>query len=205
VVAPLGVSLAAAAGAGLPILVGFFVWHWFNIAPVWGVLIEASVSFPIGVLGISWAWRVSRRAGRFGGRWGGLVFGAVFAAGLVLEEAIGLLRGRPPSPTTATAVATEVILAAIPVLPVALAGLWIGRRPTGAAAYAVAGLPLILHLGGTAMHLGGSGIAFRLFAILAATYLLAGILLAALEPRIAAIRPLRASRWGGVGTGTAQR
>jgi hypothetical protein len=180
------VSLAAAACAGLPILVGFFVWHWFNIAPVWGVLIEASISFPIGVIGISWAWRESRRAGRFGGRWGGLAFGAVFAAGLLLDEAVGLVRGRPPSPVSPGAVATEVILAAIPVLPIALAGWRIVGRSSGAAAYAIAALPLILHLGGTVLHLGGSGIAFSLFAILAATYLLAGVLLVALEPRIAA-------------------
>jgi hypothetical protein len=79
-----------------------------------------------------------------------------------------------------------VILAAIPVLPVALAGWRIVGRPSAAAAYTIAALPLILHLGGTVLHLGGSGIAFSLFAILAATYLLAGILLVALEPRIAA-------------------
>jgi hypothetical protein len=138
------------------------------------------------VFGIAWAWRVSRRAGRFRGRWGGLAFGAVFAAGLVVDVAIGLSRGRAPSPTTGAEVATEVLFAAIPVVLVALAGWRIVGRTRGAAAYAVAGLPLLLHLGGTVMHLGGSGIALQLFAILATTYLLAGILLAALEPWIAA-------------------
>jgi hypothetical protein len=178
-------SVVAAACAGLPILIGFFVWHWFNIAPVWGVLIEASISFPIAVLGVAWAWRVSRQAGRFGGRWGGATFGAVFVAGLVIEEAIGLARGRPPSPTTGAGVVTEVLFAAMPVVPVALAGWRIVGRARAGAAYAVAGLPLILHLGGTVMHLGGAGIAFQLFAILVATYLLAGVILAALAPRIA--------------------
>jgi hypothetical protein len=180
-----GASAVAAAGAGVPILVGFFVWHWFNIAPVWGVLIEASISFPIAVFGITWAWRVSRGSGRLRGWRGGLAFGAVFVAGLAVEEAIGLARGRPPSPTTATGVLIEVFFAAIPVVPVVLAGWRIVGRAEAAAAYAVAGLPLVLHLGGTVMHLGGSGGAFQLFAILVATYALAGILLTALEPRIA--------------------
>jgi hypothetical protein len=166
-------------------LVGFFVWHWYNIAPLWGVLIEASVSFPIAVFGISWAWRVSRESGQFGRWWGGVAFGAVFVAGLLVDEAIGLMRGRPPSPTTAVGVIIEVLLAAIPVIPVALAGWWIVGRRRAAFAYAVAGLPLILHLGGTVMHLGGSGIALILFVILLFTYLLAGGLLGALEPRIA--------------------
>jgi hypothetical protein len=115
-------SVAATAIAGLPILIGFFVWHWFNIAPVWGVLIEASVSFPIAVFGIAWAWRVSRQEGRFSEWWGGLAFGAVFVAGLVIDEAIGLVRGRPLYPTTGAGVITEVLFAAIPVVPVALAG-----------------------------------------------------------------------------------
>jgi hypothetical protein len=179
------VSAAAAACAGLPILVGFFIWHWFNIAPVWGVLIEASVSFPIAVLGITWAWRLSRRADRFGGRWGGLAFGAVFAAGLLVDEAIGLARGRPPSPMAGAGIVTEVLFAAIPVIPGALAGWLIAGRLRAAAAYTVAGLPLILHLGGTVMHLGGSGIALRLFVILLTTYVLAGVLLPAFEQRIA--------------------
>jgi hypothetical protein len=182
---PRGASVAAAVCAGIPILGGFFVWHWFNIAPVWGVLIEASISFPIAVIGISWAWRISRTAGRFGGPWGGLAFGAVFVAGLVVDEAIGLARGRPPSPTTGAGVVTEVLFAVIPVIPVALAGWQIVGRPRAAAAYTVAGVPLILHLGGTVMHLGGVGIAFGLFAILVTTYILAGVLLAAIEPRIA--------------------
>ena len=115
-------SIAAAAIAGLPILIGFFVWHWFNIAPVWGVLIEASISFPLAVFCISWAWRLSREAARFDGWRGGLAFGALFVAGLVIEESIGLARGRPPSPTTAAGVLVEVVFAAIPVVPVALAG-----------------------------------------------------------------------------------
>ena len=183
--APRGASVAAAACAGLPILGGFFVWHWFNIAPVWGVLIEASISFPIAVFGISWAWRVSRRSGRLSGPRGGLVFGAVFVCGLLVDEAIGLGRGRPASPTTAPGVITEVLFATIPVLPVALAGWWIVGRRVAAAAYGAAGLPLILHLGGTVMHLGGAGIALSLFAVLVPTYLLAGVLLAILEPRIA--------------------
>jgi hypothetical protein len=184
--APRVASLAAAACAGLPILVAFFVWHWFNIAPVWGVFIEAAISFPIAVLGISWAWRISRESGRLGEWWGGLAFGAVFVAGLVIDEAIGLARGRPPSPSTGADVITEVVFAAIPVVPVALAGWRIAGRTTAAAAYAVAGLPLVLHLGGTVMHLGGAGSALTLFGILVVTYLLAGVILAALEPRIAA-------------------
>jgi hypothetical protein len=182
---PRAASAAAAACAGLPILVGFFVWHWYSIKPVWGVLIEASISYPIAVFGISWAWRVSREAGRFSGRWGGVAFGAVFVAGLLAEEAIGLARGRPPSPLSGVGVITEVVFAAIPVIPVALAGWLIVGRARAGAAFAVAGLPLILHLGGTVMHLGGDGIAFRLFVILLVTYVLAGGLLGALEPRIA--------------------
>jgi hypothetical protein len=182
---PRGVTVAAAACAGLPILVGFFVWHWFNIAPVWGVLIEASLSFPVALFGISFAWRVSRESRCFGGWWGGVAFGAVFVAGLLIDEVIGLARGRPPSPTSAAGVITEVLFAAIPVIPVALAGWRIVGRPWAAAAYAVAGVPLILHLGGTVMHLGGAGMALQLFAILVITFVLAGILLAALEPRIA--------------------
>jgi hypothetical protein len=181
---PRSATAVAAASAGLPILVGFFVWHWYNIAPIWGVLIEASISFPIAVFGISWAWRLSRQAGNFSRWWGGLAFGAVFVAGLVFDEAIGLARGRPPSATTGAGVITEVLLAAIPVVPVAFVGWRIVGRPMAAAAYAIAGLPLILHLGGTVMHLGGAGIALRLFAVLVTTYLLAGVLLAALEPRL---------------------
>ena len=183
--APRGASVAAAACAGLPILIGFFVWHWFNIAPVWGVLIEASISYPIAVFGISRAWRVSRQSGRLSGPWGGLAFGAVFVSGLLANEVIGLGRGRPTSPTTAPGVITEVLVAAISLLPVTLAGWWIVGRRVAAAAYGVASFPLILHLGGTVMHLGGAGVALRLFAVLVPTYLVAGVLLAMLAPRIA--------------------
>jgi hypothetical protein len=122
------------------------------------------------------------------------VFGAVFVCGLLVDEAIGLGRGRPASPTTAPGVITEVLFATIPVLPVALAGWWIVGRRVAAAAYGVAGLPLILHLGGTVMHLGGAGIALSLFAVLVPTYLLAGVLLAILEPRIARALTGAASR-----------
>jgi hypothetical protein len=93
---------------------------WFNIAPVWGVLIEASISFPIAVFGTAWAWRVSRQEGRFSEWWGGLAFGAVFVAGLVIDEAIGLVRGRALYPTIGAGVITELLFAAIPVVPVGI-------------------------------------------------------------------------------------
>jgi hypothetical protein len=44
------------------------------------------------------------------------------------------------------------------------------------------------------MHLGGAGIALSLFAVLVPTYLLAGVLLAILEPRIARALTGAASR-----------
>jgi hypothetical protein len=105
----------------------------------------------------------------------------------VFDEAIGLARGRPPTPTTAAGVITEVLFAAIPLIPVTLVGWRLAGGPRGAAAYAVAGLPLILHLGGTVMHLSGAGIAFSLFVTLVVTYVIAGLVLGALDPRVVAL------------------
>ncbi len=184
---PVAASVLASVVAGLPTLVGFFVWHWFNLAPVWGVLIEATLSFPVGVLGIAWAWRRSRSGGRFGGRRGGLAFGAIFAGGVVIAELISLARGRPPTPVGGSAVAVEVLFATFPLVPIALAGWRLTRGWQGAVAYAIAGLALDLHLGGTVMHLGGTGSALMLFAILLVSYVFAGLILASLEPWIATV------------------
>ena len=60
-------------------------------------MIEASISFPIAVFGISWAWRLSRQSGRFSGPWGGLAFGAVFVGGLLIDEVIGLVMSVLPA------------------------------------------------------------------------------------------------------------
>lgn len=181
---PRSATAIAAAAAGAPILVSFFVWHWYNIAPTWGVLIEAAVAYPLGILGIAWAWRVARRRGAFAARWGGVAFGAVFVSGLLLAEGIGLLRGRLPTPDSGAAIMAEIGLAALALVPVTLIG-WRVARGRGAAAFALAGLPLDLHLGGTVMHLGGRGPDMLLFLVLVATYLLAGVILPRVESRLA--------------------
>lgn len=191
---PVAASLLASVFAGIPILVGFFVWHWFNIAPVWGVLIEAAVSFPVGALGIAWAWRAYRQGGNRGGVGGGIAFGAVFVGGLLIAELIGLARGRQPNAVTASGIAIEVLLAAAALLAVVPVGWWL-THGRGTIAFLIAGIALDLHLGGTVMHLGGSGIALSLFAILFSSYLVAGLLLGSLEPFITSLvaRPPRRS------------
>lgn len=183
---PRRATAIAAAAAGAPILIAFFVWHWFNIAPTWGVFIEAALAYPLGILGIAWAWRVARRKGAFGPPWGGVAFGAVFVTGLLVGEALGLLRGRLPMPDTGAAILAEIALAALALVPVVILGWRATREWRGAGAFALAGLPLDLHLGGTVMHLGGRGVGLSLFGILVATYLLAGVILPRVEGRMAA-------------------
>lgn len=183
-VPPPRATAVAAALAGAPILVSFFVWHWYNIVPTWGVLIEAAVAYPLGIWGISWAWRVSRAKGRFVSAWGGVLFSLPFVAGLVVEEAIGLARGRAGPLDTGAAIAAEVGLASLALIPALLVG-WHIARGRGAGAFALAALPLDLHLGGTIMHMGGVGPALLLFWLLVAAYLFAGVVLPRAEAALA--------------------
>lgn len=177
-------SVAAAFVAGVPVLLAFFVWHWFVIAPVWNVLLEGAVGVALAALAVAWAWRLSRRAGRFGPPWGGLAFGAVFAAGLVLAELVGLARGARPDPTTAAGIAAALPPVLVPVAAVALAGWRLGGGWRGAAAYALASLVLLVYLGGSVVQRGGVGLGLGLFAVLLPSYLAAGALVGALEPRL---------------------
>lgn len=160
--------------AGLVILVAFFTFHWFFIKPVWQVLIEGIVGIAVAAAGVAWSWRLSRAAGRFGGRWGGLAFGAIFVGGLLLLEIEGLIRGPAPDPTTFRMVMAELPFALLPVVLVALAGWRIVRSWRGAAAFGLAGLVLLLYMGGSIMHFGGTGRMLGLLAILSVGYLAAG-------------------------------
>jgi len=174
----------AALFGGLAILLTFFVWHWFNIAKVWVVLAEGIVGVALASAGIAWAWVLSRRAGWFAPPWGGLRFGAVFAAGILMGELIGLARGPQPDPTGVLDALPEVAFVSIPVAVVALVG-WRAARWKGVAAYGLAGLVLLLYLGGSVMHRGGVGLGLGLFAILFPGYLLSGAAIGWLEPRLA--------------------
>lgn len=167
-------SMLAAALAGVAILLAFFVWHWFRIAPVWTVLAEGVVGVLIAGAAVGWAWTVSRDAGRFASRAGGLAFGGVFAAGLVGLEILGLARGPQPDPTTAAAIAKELAFVLIPTAALVVAGWRLARGWKGAAAYGAASLVLLVYLGGSVAHRGGVGLGLELFLVLLPGYLVAG-------------------------------
>lgn len=174
-------SFVAAFLAGVPILFAFFVWHWIYILPIWRVVAEGILFVALAALGVAWAWRLSRDAGRFAPPWGGLAFGAVFAGGLVVAEAIGLARGRTPVLASAADLAVELPFALVPVAVVLLAGWRIVGGWRGAASYGLAAAVLLLYVGGSV----GVGAGFVLFAVLFPAYLAAGAVVAALEPRLA--------------------
>lgn len=179
-------SFGAAFVAGLPVLLAFFVWHWIYILPIWAVLYEGVLFVALAALGVGWAWRESRRAGRFAGPWGGLAFGAVFASGLLVAEVVGLVRGPQPDPTGVREILVALPPVLVPVVFVAGAGAWLARGWRGAAAFGLAALVLLLYLGGSVLHRGGVGLGFGLFLVLLPTYLLAGVIVGALEPRLRA-------------------
>lgn len=133
-------SALAAAPAGLAILVVFFVWHWFTIAPVWTVLVEGAIGVALASLAIGWAWTRSRRSGRFAGPWGGLAFGAVFAGAILLGEAFGLLFGPWPEPTSVAEALPIPPWALAPAALVTIAGARLGGGWKGALAYGLAAL-----------------------------------------------------------------
>lgn len=194
-------SVAAAFLAGLPVLLAFFVWHWFAIAPVWTVLAEGLVGVAVAALGVAWGWRRSRRAGRFAGRWGaqrasgrvgvlgeacgGLAFGAVFAGALVLAEAIGLARGPTPDPASVAEALPIVPFALAPAVAVAAAGWRLAGGWRGALAYGLAALVLLFYLGGSIVQRGGVGLGLGLFLLLVPSYLAAGAILPPLESALA--------------------
>lgn len=174
-------SFLAAAVAGVPVLLVFFVWHWFYIAPVWSVLVEGLAFVAVAALGIGWAWAESRRAGRFEPPWGGLAFGGVFAAGLAVGEAVGWATGREPVLAAAADLAVQLPLALIPGALVTIAGWRLVGNARGAAAYGLASLVLLLYVGGGV----GVGRGLGLFLVLFPSYLVAGAVVGALEPRFA--------------------
>lgn len=177
---------AAWIAAGVPgfgILLVFFVWHWFTIAPVWAVLLEGALGVALAALATAWAWRLSRGAGRFGGRWGGLTFGAVFAGGILLGELIGLARGPRPDPTTAAAIARALPPVLVPLGAVILAGARLVGGWKGGLAYGLAGLVPLVYLGGSIVQRGGVGLGLGLFLILFPGLLASGALLSWLEAR----------------------
>lgn len=178
-------AFLASCVAGAGVLVAFFVWHWFTIAPVWRVLVEGAVGVPLAALAVAWAWQVSRRAGRFAGKWGGVAFGGVFAGGLLVGELVGLLQGPRPDPVMFAQILRELPAALVPVAVVALAGWRLTRRGSGAAAYALSSLVLLVYLGGVVVQRGGAGLGASLLALLAPSYLAAGVVIGALAPRFA--------------------
>lgn len=177
-------SVLAAAPGGCAILLAFFVWHWYNIAPVWNVLVEGAVGVALASLAVGWAWMLSRRAGRFAGAWGGAVFGGVFAAGVLLGELLGLAAGPRPDPGSVAEAIPILRWVLIPVALVTVAGWRIARGWRGALAYGIASLPLLVYLGGSVVQRGGTGLGLGLFSILFPGYLVAGALLGWLEPRL---------------------
>lgn len=178
-------SALAAFLAGVLVLLAFFVWHWFSIAPVWRVLAEGIVGVGLASMAVGWAWCESRRRGRFGSSWGGAAFGGVFVGGLVLLEAIGLVRGPRPDPTSLEGILLALPPVLVPVAAVAVAGGWLAGGWRGAAAYGLAGLVLLLFLGGSILQRGGVGLGLGLFLLLVPAYLVAGLVLARLAPRLA--------------------
>ena len=162
--------------AGVPILLAFFVWHWFNIAPVWTVLVEGAVGIAVAAAGITWAWRLSP----FRGARGGLAFGSIFAGGLVLGELLGLAHGPWPDPTSVADALPILAFVFVPVVLVTLAGWRIVGSARGALAYAASSLVLLVYLGGSVVQRGGVGLGLGLFLILFPGYLLAGVALGAL-------------------------
>ena len=178
-------AVLAASLAGAALLLAFFVWHWFVIAPVWTVLLEGAVGVALTAFAVGWAWRLSRRAGRFGSRGGGVAFGAVFASGLLLAEVLGLARGPRPDPTAFRDVLAALPFPLLPVVLVAVLGARLAGGWRGAAAYALAGLVLLLYLGGSIVQRGGVGLGLKLFLLLLPSYLAAGVIVGAVEPWLA--------------------
>lgn len=167
-------SWLVASAAGVPVLIAFFVWHWFTIRPVWTVLVEGAVGVALAGAAVAWAWRRSRRAGRFAPPWGGVAFGGVFAGGILAAEALGLARGARPNPSTLGEVLVELPFALVPAVLVAAAGWRLAAGWRGALAYGLASLVLLLYLGGSIVQRGGVGLELGLFAILVPGYLVAG-------------------------------
>lgn len=164
--------------AGIPTLLAFFVWHWYNIAPVWMVLVEGAVGIAVAAAGIAWAWRLSP----FRGLRGGLAFGAIFAAGVLLGELIGLAHGPWPDPTSVSHALPILAFVMIPVALVALAGWRIAGHWRGALAYFAASLVPLVYLGGSVVQRGGAGLGLGLFVILLPGYLLAGTIVGTFAP-----------------------
>lgn len=188
-------SALAAAPAGALILLVFFVWHWFTIAPVWAPLFEGAVGVALGSLAVGWAWLRSRLIGRFDGPLGGLAFGAVFAGAVLVGEILGLAHGPWPEPTTLAEGLSILPWALAPAALVAVAGVWLAGGWRGALAFGLAALVLVLYFGGSVVQRGGVGLGLGLFWIIFPGYLAAGVVVGWIEPRLTRrSSPLRLSR-----------
>lgn len=175
---------AAAAIPGALILLAFFVWHWLTIAPVWNVLLEGAVGVALASLAVAWAWRLSRLEGARGG----LLFGGIFAAGVLAGELLGLAFGPWPDPTSVAEALPILPWVFVPVALVVLAGWRLAGGWRGGLAFGLAGLVLLVYLGGSIVQRGGAGLGLGLFWILFPGYLLGGLAIAWLEPRLLTAR-----------------
>lgn len=175
-------AFVAASVGGIAILLVFFVWHWIHIAPVWTVLVEGAVGVAAASAAIAWAWTLSRRADRLAPPWGGLWFGAVFAGALLVGAALGRLFGPWPDPAGVRDALPILAFVLVPLALVALVGWRLVGGWRGALAYGLAGLVLLVYLGGSVVQRGAAGLGLGLLLILFPGYLLAGIVLGWLEP-----------------------
>lgn len=175
-------AYVAAVPGGVAILLAFFVWHWFNIAPVWTVLVEGTAGVAVASAAIAWAWTLSRRAGRFAPPWGGSAFGGLFAGGVLLGAAIGRAFGPWPDPTGVRDALPVLAFVLIPGALIVLAGWRLVGSWKGALAYGLASLVLLVYLGGSVVQRGAMELGLGLFRILVPGYLLAGALIGWLEP-----------------------
>lgn len=147
-------------------MLGFFVYHWFVIAPVWSVFIEGWIWVALNGAAIGWAYqRTMLEADRTGLRHGAL-FGGGMALTLVPGFVVGLIHG--PFPEVASP--GDVL----PLLPLALLGLpvsiviawWMGDWQQVRWPFVVACLPADIMIGGSLATFGGLPVLFLLFAAL---------------------------------------
>lgn len=178
-------SLAAGAVAGVAGSVFFSVVHWLFVFPTWGTLIGLPLALVAG-LALGWAFHeLAARSALPAGLVGGAAFAGLLMLTLVAVHLVSLLAPQPPLERLREGADVDALALAMALLAAAPAGAALGwaltRAPRSALALGAAALATSVALGHNIPFFAADVRTAKMWAVMAASALVAGVLLAAVR------------------------
>jgi hypothetical protein len=181
-------ALAAGAVAGLAGALTFGTLHWLVIFPTWEPLLIGLLFGPLAGLPAGWAFHELRRARALPrGRAEGPAFGLLLYAALAPVGMVSVARGA--GPLSASIDGARVLTDLLAAVPVGLAAGWLlTRRARPALAMGLAGLAFALSLGHNIPFFTAGVRLAKVWGVMLAVALVAGVVLAETVSRRGAAR-----------------